>query len=42
MYDVVIVGSGLAACTTALSIDKSKQILMLTKGQLNACNSYHA
>ncbi len=42
MYDVVIVGSGLAACTTALSIEKTKKILMLTKGEINACNSYHA
>lgn len=42
MYDVVIIGSGLAACTTALSIESTKKVLMLTKGEITACNSYHA
>ncbi len=42
MYDIVIIGSGLAACTTALSIEPTKKVLMLTKGEITACNSYHA
>lgn len=42
MYDVVIIGSGLAGSVSALSIAKNKKVLLLTKGKLAACNSYHA
>ena len=33
-YDVVIVGSGLAGMTAALSLADSKKIALISKGQL--------
>lgn len=41
-YDVIIVGSGLAGTMTALELDKSLNILLITKKSLEDCNSYLA
>ena len=35
-YDVVIVGSGLAGMTAALSVADTKQVALISKGQLGA------
>ncbi len=40
--DVLIVGSGIAGLYTALNIDENTQVLIVTKGEVNCCNSYLA
>lgn len=42
MYDVVIIGSGLAGLTCALEISRQKKVLILTKNELVDCNSFLA
>lgn len=41
-YDVVIVGSGVAGCFTALHLPKETQILMLSKSELEESDSFLA
>lgn len=41
-YDVIIVGNGVAGLFTALHLPTDKQIAILTKGELTACDSYLA
>lgn len=41
-YEVVIIGSGIAGITTALSLDPKIKIGLLTKKNLEDCNSYLA
>ncbi|MGN0686473.1 MAG: L-aspartate oxidase [Oscillospiraceae bacterium] len=38
-YDVMIVGTGISGIYAALNLDKSTQILMLSKRELTLCNS---
>ncbi|MEG0392879.1 MAG: FAD-dependent oxidoreductase, partial [Anaerovoracaceae bacterium] len=38
-YDVIIVGTGVAGCFTALHLPKEKKVLMITKGELEESNS---
>lgn len=41
-YDVVIVGCGVAGCFTALHLSKERQILMLSKSELEESDSFLA
>ena len=41
-YDVIIVGSGLAAITTALSLPKDCQVLLMCKGEIADTSSRFA
>ena len=41
-YDVIIIGSGLAGIWTALNLDKSLNVLVLTKSRVWGCNSFYA
>ena len=41
-YDVIIIGSGLAGIWTALNLDKSLKVLVLTKSNVWGCNSFYA
>lgn len=41
-YDVVIVGSGIAGLYSALNIDKSKKVAIVTKADFKTSNSYYA
>jgi L-aspartate oxidase len=41
-YDVIIIGSGLAAIWTALNLDKKLKVLLLTKSRVWGCNSFYA
>lgn len=41
-YDVVIVGSGLAGLVSALELSKEKEVLLITKKNLEDSNSYLA
>jgi len=41
-YDVIIIGSGLAGIWTALNLDKSLKVLVLTKSRVWGCNSFYA
>ena len=38
-YDVVIVGCGVGGLYTALNLPEDKQILMLSKAELETCDS---
>ncbi|WBW96380.1 L-aspartate oxidase [Oceanirhabdus sp. W0125-5] len=40
--DVLIVGAGIAGLYTALNIDENIQVLIVTKGEVNCCNSFLA
>ena len=40
--DVVIIGSGVAGLTCALSLDRKLEIILLTKKKLKDSNSYLA
>ena len=41
-YDVIIIGSGLAGIWTALNLNKSLKILLITKSRVWGCNSFYA
>lgn len=41
-YDVIIVGTGVAGCFTALHIENTKKVLMITKGELEESDSFLA
>ena len=41
-YDVIIVGSGVAGCFTALHLPSDTDILMITKGDVEESDSYLA
>ena len=41
-YDVIIIGSGLAGIWTALNLDKSLKVLLITKSRVWGCNSFYA
>ncbi|WP_300358102.1 L-aspartate oxidase [Fusobacterium sp.] len=41
-YDVIIVGTGVAGCFTALHIENNKKVLMITKGELEESDSFLA
>jgi len=41
-YDVIIIGSGLGGIWTALNLDKSLKVLLLTKSRVWGCNSFYA
>ena len=41
-YDVIIIGSGLAGIWTALNLDNSLKVLVLTKSRVWGCNSFYA
>lgn len=42
MYDVIIVGDGVAGCFTALHLPPDRKILMITKGDLEESDSFLA
>ncbi|HLH72337.1 MAG TPA: FAD-binding protein, partial [Chloroflexota bacterium] len=41
-YDIIVVGSGLAGLYCALLASRYGNVLVLTKAQLEDCNTYHA
>ena len=41
-YDVIIVGTGVAGCFTALHLPGDMEILMITKGDLEESDSFLA
>lgn len=41
-YDVIIVGTGVAGCFTALHLPDDADILMITKGDLEESDSFLA
>lgn len=41
-YDVVIVGCGVAGCFTALNLPQNKEVLMISKGDLDESDSFLA
>lgn len=42
VWDVIIVGSGIAGLYTALNVDKNSKTLIITKGDIKESNSYNA
>ena len=41
-YDVLIIGAGIAGLYTALSLPSNLKVLVLSKDEINNCNTYRA
>ncbi|MFS0780774.1 L-aspartate oxidase [Bacillus sp. 1P06AnD] len=41
-YDVIVIGSGIAALQTALHASRTKRVLLITKTKIRSCNTYLA